>query len=85
MFVVRSPGPRGHESHLVLWADYVGWMKDRAEDDMAIIAAANSPSIPRNREDSLVDTEDQAVERPGTSSSGHGDQRTVPIMSDVNI
>ena len=24
-----------YESHLVLWADYVGWMKDRAEDVMA--------------------------------------------------
>ena len=73
-----------YEGHLVVWADYVGWMKDRAEDVMAIIAAANSPFIPHDRNDSLVSMEDQATDRPGTSASGLGNQRALSEMNDVN-
>ena len=70
---------------MVVWADYVGWMKDRAEDVIALIAAANSPFIPHDRNDSLVSTEEQAIDRPGTSASGQGNGGTLPGASGVDI
>ena len=52
---------------------------------MAIIASANSPFIPHKQDDSLLDTEYQAIDCVGTLASDHLDQTALSGESDENI
>ena len=41
--LLESEQAEAYDEHLLVWADYVGWMKDNAYDLLFVLEAADEP------------------------------------------
>ena len=61
-----------YQHYLVMWADYVGWIKDRAHEAITMLESAIS-NVQTNTVNRVEDNVPQPTSQPGTSQGGSND------------
>ena len=72
-----------YEQYLVTWADYVGWLKDRAYETIALIDSANTQIVPISRPEDVQSGSNQnvaAIARPEDVQSGSNTTATANMI-----
>ena len=61
-----------YQQYLVMWVDYVGWIKDRAHEAITTLESAIS-NVQTNTVNRVEDNMPQPTSQPGTSQGGSND------------